>query len=287
MSSTCTRQYGKVFDDVAAEYDRSRPTYPDQLVDRACEVAGLGRGDHVLEIGCGTGQLTRSLVARHLQVTALDPGQHLLALVESKLKRSGEVELLNARFEDARLPDARFRAVFSAAALQWIDPAVGWRKIARVLAPGGTLALLQYFGLQEQRSIHDQNALLLAMKTIAPEIAADWPVYRDLAGTVAGAERRHDNVSEVWAWLGSHDVARPEARDLFGDVRVAAAPTLLEHTADELNALLRTASFYQRISPAQRRALEDESAALYERIGRPIRSSTVAVLVTARRSADA
>jgi ubiquinone/menaquinone biosynthesis C-methylase UbiE len=66
------RSYGRVFDAVAAEYDRSRPTYPDELVDAACELAGSANGDEVLEVGCGTGQLTRSLVARGLHVTAVE-----------------------------------------------------------------------------------------------------------------------------------------------------------------------------------------------------------------------
>ena len=145
---------------------------------------------------------------------------------------------------------------------------------------------MQYFGLQEERSIRDKEALLSALARVAPEVAADWPSYRDLAGTVAGAEQRRANVSEVWAWLGCYDVARAEAGSLFGDVRIAAVPTLLEQTADELNALLRTASFYARLSPEQRQALESESVAIYERLGRPIRSSTVAVLVTARRAAE-
>jgi ubiquinone/menaquinone biosynthesis C-methylase UbiE len=286
VSSTFARGYGKAFDDVAAEYDRNRPTYPDELVDRACRVAGIGSGDRVLEVGCGSGQLTRSLVARGLHVTALEPGKHLLSLAEQNLEGPGTVESVNARFEDAELPREHLRAVFSASAFQWIDPAVSWEKAARVLLPGGMLALLQYFGLREERSIRDQEALLSALAKVAPEVAADWPSYRDLAGTVAGAEQRRANVSEVWAWLGSHDVARARATDLFGDVRIAAVPTLLEQTADELNALLRTASFYARLSPDQRRALESESVAIHERLGRPIRSSTVAVLVTARRDAE-
>jgi hypothetical protein len=42
------RQYGRVFDEMAAEYDRVRPAYPDELVDHACAVAGLVAGDRVL-----------------------------------------------------------------------------------------------------------------------------------------------------------------------------------------------------------------------------------------------
>ena len=55
MSDTSPRQHGKLFDQVAAEYDRRRPSYPDELVDRACRAAGLTDGDRVLEVGCGTG----------------------------------------------------------------------------------------------------------------------------------------------------------------------------------------------------------------------------------------
>jgi hypothetical protein len=98
---------------------------------------------------------------------------------------------------------------------------------------------------------------------------------------------RRENVSEAWAWIGGQDVARSCAGALFCDVRVATVPTLLEQTADELNGLLRTAAFYHRMSPNQRRALEREHVDMYERLGRPIRSSLVAVLVTARRATEA
>jgi SAM-dependent methyltransferase len=285
MASTPTREHGKAFDAVAAEYESSRPAYPEELVDRACRVARIGRGDRVLEVGCATGQLTRSLVVRGLRVTAVERGKQLISLAEQKLDGAPSVEFVNARFEDAQLLDRQFRAVFSAAAFHWLDPEVSWERAARLLVPGGTLALLQYCGLQEARSLGDQQALLSALARIAPEIASDWPTYRELPTLLSGAEQRRENVSDVWAWIGSHDVARPEATRLFCDVQIEALPALVEQTADELNALLRTASFYQRISPAQRRALEGEHVAIYERIGRPIRSSMVAVLVTARRSA--
>jgi ubiquinone/menaquinone biosynthesis C-methylase UbiE len=278
------RRYGTVFDEVADEYDRTRPMYPDALVDRACEVAGLGYGDPVLEIGCGTGQLTRSLVARGLRVTAVEPGGNLIRLAEQNLESTGAVAFVNARFEDAALPRGYFRAVFSASALHWVDPAVGWRKIAGVLAAGGTLALLSYFGLDEARSRDDQDAMLAAIAKVAPGIAADWPVYRDIDGTLAGAERRRGNVSEVWAWLGSYDLAQDDAARLFGDVEVALVPKLVELTGSELYATIRTMSYYARLSPPQRQALAQEYEALYARLGRPVRASTVSALVTARRT---
>src|ERR1700719_2187098 len=199
------REYGKVFDEVAAEYDRNRPMYPDELVDQACQVAGIGAGDRVLEIGCGSGQLTRSLAARGLHVTALEPGKNLIALARKNLAGAGAVEFINARFEDASCPHEHFRGVFSASALHWVDPKVSWRKIADVLVPGGTLALIQYFGLEEQRSEDDQEAVLAALRKVAPDIAANWPAYRDLDATLAGVEQRRGNVSEAWAWLGSND----------------------------------------------------------------------------------
>jgi len=280
------RRFGRVFDEVAAEYDRSRPTYPDELVAHACRLAGLGSGDRVLEVGCGTGQLTRSLVAHGLHVTAIEQGGRLISLAEQRLGGHGAVEFVNARFEDVPVPHGHFEAVFSAAAFHWLDPDVSWEKVARALVPGGTLALIQYCALQDPRSSRDDEELLAALARVAPELAVDWPPTRDLATLAAGVEERRENVSEAWAWLAHQDVARGYAGDLFCDVQIASVPVLLEQTGEELNALLRTASFYHRLAPNQRQALERKHVELYEELGRPIRSSMVAILLTARRGAE-
>jgi SAM-dependent methyltransferase len=274
------RSYGHVFDEIAEDYDRHRPTYPDALVERACE--GIGPGDAVLEIGCGTGQLTRSLLARGLLVTAVEPGRQLIARARDRLAGIGDVQFANARLEDASLPRAHYSAVFSASAIHWINPDVSWRVAADALVDGGSLALVSYFGLDDPRSAEDQRALRAAMTTIAPE-AAEWPTYRDLDGTLAGVAARRENLSEVWSWLGGYELAREYAADLFDDVQVFAVPMQLEHTADELNALVNTMSFWARLSPQQRDALRAENQSLHRRLGRRIRSSAVACLVLARR----
>jgi SAM-dependent methyltransferase len=252
------RRYGEVFNEVAEEYERHRPAYPDALIDRACEVGALGPGARVLEIGCGTGQLTRSLLARGLRVTAIEPGERLIARAREQLGDAGEVEFVNRRLEEAPLPRAHYSAAFSASAIHWVDPDVSWRTIAQALVDGGTLALVSSFGLQEPRSAGDQQALRTAMARVAPELAADWPTYRDLDRTLGGVDERRGNVSEAWAWLGGYELARGYA-------------------------LLGTMSFSARLSPRQRDALHAENHALHQRLGRPIRSSTVACLVTARR----
>jgi SAM-dependent methyltransferase len=275
------RSRGRVFDEVAEDYDRRRPAYPDVLVDQACE--GIGAGAAVLEIGCGTGQLTRGLLARGLRVTAVEPGRQLIVRARDQLNGLGDVRFVNARLEDASLPRAHYSAVFSASAIHWIDPDVSWRKAADALVDGGRLALLSYFGLDDSRSADDQQALRAAITTIAPELAADRPTYRDLDSTLAGVAARRENLSEAWAWLGGYEIAREYAADLFADAQVVAVPTQLEHTADELNGLLGTMSFWARLSPRQRDALVAENQSFHQRLGRPIRSSTVACLVVARR----
>jgi trans-aconitate methyltransferase len=278
--TSIARRYGAVFDTVAAEYDRHRPTYPDQLIDLVCQAGGLNMGDRVLEIGCGTGQLTRSLVARGLSVTAVEPGRNLISLAGQV---APGVEFVNRRFEDAELPEP-FRAVFSAAAFHWLDPDVSWSKVADSLDPGGLLALIQHCGVRDPETAADADALLAVLAHAAPEIAAEWPPLRDLETILAGVSDRRANVSEVWEWVGGQPVARSYAAGLFAEAEIAVVPSLVEQTADELNALFRTTSPYHRMSVAQRGALEQGNREIGDRLGRPIRSSMLTVLVAARRA---
>jgi SAM-dependent methyltransferase len=275
---------GAVFDEVAEDYDRYRPRYPDALIDRACELASLRPGASVLEIGSGTGQLTRSLLARGLRVTAVEPGAQLIARASDHLTEAEGVQFVNARLEEVSLQSGRFAAAFAASAIHWVDPEVSWRAAADALEDGGTLALISYVGLEDPRSSGDQQALRDVLHRVAPEMAAEWPAYRSLEETIAGVEARRSNVSEAWAWLGSYAIARDYAARLFDEVNFATTTRLLENTAGELNAMLGTMSFWARLSPEQREALAVGNEALYQRFGRRIRSSTAACLVTARRA---
>jgi ubiquinone/menaquinone biosynthesis C-methylase UbiE len=129
-----------LFDGVASLYDATRPSYPAEIVDAVCASAGVGRGSDVLEIGCGTGQLTRQLAGRAFNLTAIDIGG---AMIQAARRNVADpmVRFQVSSFEDFA-GSARFDLIVSATAFHWVDPGVGLAKAARLLRPGGWLALL-------------------------------------------------------------------------------------------------------------------------------------------------
>jgi ubiquinone/menaquinone biosynthesis C-methylase UbiE len=129
-----------LFDGVASLYDATRPSYPAEIVDAVCASGGVGRGSDVLEIGCGTGQLTRQLAGRAFNLTAIDIGG---AMIEAARRNVADpmVGFQVSSFEDFAGSE-RFDLIVSATAFHWVDPGIGLAKAARLLRPGGWLALL-------------------------------------------------------------------------------------------------------------------------------------------------
>ncbi len=277
-----TRQYGQQFDRVAAAYDRHRPVYPDELVDTACAAAGLRAGDRVLEIGCGTGQLTAALVARGLRVLAVEPGAHMIE--RARVRAGGEaVEFVCGRFEDVALAGESFSAVFSASAVHWVDPDVSWAKAASLLKPGGALVLITHCSGADADSIGIERALFQAVEMVAPEIAATLPPPREARQTLEGAESRRGNVSELWSWIGQHELAVPEAASLYEEAQIFSLTVKFDRTAEQLNAQRRTTTLSFRLGPERTAALEDETHRVLAPSGGRIRFPALAVAVTARR----
>jgi ubiquinone/menaquinone biosynthesis C-methylase UbiE len=130
-----------LFDGVATLYDSSRPQYPDELIEFVASTAGLGPNSRVLEVGCGTGQLTQSLVRLGFDLTAIDIGPSMIATARRRLADSA-VSLLATSFEDFAAADASFDLIVSGTAFHWVDPEIKFDKSARLLRPGGWLAVL-------------------------------------------------------------------------------------------------------------------------------------------------
>jgi SAM-dependent methyltransferase len=280
------RSYGKVFDGVAAAYDEVRPGYPPALVDAAIERGGLGPGSRVLEVGCGTGKLTESLVARGLVVDAVDPGPNMIEAARQRVSATDAVRFHLGRFEDLTLPEEAFAALFSATAFHWLDPAIAWSKAAAHLELAGVLALLTYIGIRDERTAENEEAFHALLRKHAPEIEEALPRMRDLPTIMAGVDERRGNASEVWDWLlgGRFGLGNADAADLFGEVEVQTVISSLQQTADEVLAHFRTTSLYFQIDPARRQAFEDDDRRQMEQRGGTVRYTQAAVLMTARRT---
>jgi SAM-dependent methyltransferase len=127
------------FDAVAAEYERHRPEYPEAALRWAAQRLGLERGARVLDVGAGTGKLTRGLLALGLDVVALEPGAPMLEQLRAAVPAA---EALEGPAESIPLPDRSVDAVFAGQAYHWFDRERALPELHRVLNPGGGLALL-------------------------------------------------------------------------------------------------------------------------------------------------
>jgi SAM-dependent methyltransferase len=127
------RQVAESFGIDAERYDRARPAYPDELIQR---VVASSPGTDFLDVGCGTGIGARQYRAAGVTVLGVDVDTRMAEFA----RRTGiEVEI--GKFEDWDPRGRSFDAVVAGQAWHWVDPVHGAGKAAQVLGPGGLLAL--------------------------------------------------------------------------------------------------------------------------------------------------
>jgi SAM-dependent methyltransferase len=123
------------FGAAAATYERGRPPYPPQAIDWLLPPGAA----HVLDLGAGTGKLTRQLLGRGLAVSAVEPSP---GMREQLRQTAHGAAVLAGTAEQIPLADRSVDAVLVAQAWHWVDPPRAVPEVARVLRPGGRLGLL-------------------------------------------------------------------------------------------------------------------------------------------------
>ena len=135
-SSTARHQrLASSFGAAAAAYERGRPPYPPAAVDWLLP-AGASR---VLDLGAGTGKLTRQLRDRGLDVIAVEPSA---GMREELARAVPGVPVHAGSAEQIPLPDGSVDAVLVAQAWHWVDRSRAVPEVARVLVGGGRLGLV-------------------------------------------------------------------------------------------------------------------------------------------------
>jgi SAM-dependent methyltransferase len=123
------------FGAIADHYDRLRPSAPPQAIDWLLPE----RRQVVVDLGAGTGLLTRAVAGKAGRLIAVEPDERMRAVLAA---RSPGVEVLAGRGEDIPLPDASADVVLVSSAWHWLDPALAVPEIARILRDGGRLGVI-------------------------------------------------------------------------------------------------------------------------------------------------
>lgn len=128
----------RAFDEWAEEYERFRPGYPDALFDVIASRLRLPDDAAVLDVGAGTGKVARAMARRGWRVTALDPGERMLAVLRRRAAEEGlSIDAVRATAEDTGVRAASFDAAVAGEAYHWFDAPVALRELGRAVRPGG------------------------------------------------------------------------------------------------------------------------------------------------------
>ena len=149
------------------DYERGRPGWPPEVV----ELAGVRSTATVLDLGAGTGKLTRLLIPTFRRVIAVEPAEEMRRLLE---RICPGAESVPGAAQDIQLPDASVDAVFAAQSFHWFEDERAVREIARVLRPDGALVLM--WNLPKgpwEPSAQRAEALLLNRAPSASEVSYD------------------------------------------------------------------------------------------------------------------
>ena len=193
----------------------------------------------MLEVGCGTGQATRSLAAHGYSVTAVEPGPGMIAVARRRLEGIHNVTVGDLDLRGLGRPGSALRALLAAASWHWVDPSVGWPKAHEVLRPGGWMALIGNVVVRRpgEAEVYAETADL--HERYCPG-NPDWghpPLEDEVRATTQG-----------WGMV-------EDPGPLFGPTTVRWYPVVQWFDGAGFADLLRTTSIYRRLEPEVREPL--------------------------------
>ena len=251
-----------LFDGVPDVYDEIRPSYPAALFDVLFEM--LPSKPSIVEVGPGTGQATKDLLARGATVHAVEIGPATAAKLRENLP-SARLRVSVGDFETMELPGATADSLVSATAYHWISSSEQTDRPAHLLRPGGVVAIVD---LIQVASAVDHGFF-----------AAAQPIYeRYGAGHRGAAAPTHEQVGPPMQQVLDDDPR-------FDDVAVRRWHWDQTYTAAAYRKLMVSYSGTQKMAPSQRSSLlDDMEAFINEEFGGRITRPLVATLTTATLS---
>ena len=158
------------FGNAAEDYERGRPGWPDEVA----AVGGLPPESDVLDLGAGTGKLTRTLARRFACVTAVEPDDAMRALLG---RGTACHPVLEGSAEAIPLADGSVDGVFCGDCFHWFDWPVAIAEIERVLRPGGVLVLGFHASGGDTDPPYPQAAEEAVLRHVRPGVRTGGSIY--------------------------------------------------------------------------------------------------------------
>jgi SAM-dependent methyltransferase len=235
------QERGQSFGNGAETYDRTRPDYRPETVEWI-----LGdKPRTVVELGAGTGILTRRLLSLGHRVSAVEPDD---AMRERITATAPAAEVLAGGAESIAVPDGSADAVLVGHAYHWFDPEPAHAEMARVLRPGGTLATLWNLRDEEVPWSAELSRILGDEDTGTDRETAAAIMLHGALGALRDPEKRG-----LSGWLKN-----PSFGPRFGDIEIAFFPNSQTLTVETLVALVKSRSYYLTSSPERQIELEKQ-----------------------------
>lgn len=131
----------ETFGRVSGLYEKSRVSYPQQLIEDIIAFSKITKNGKILDIGCGTGQLTLIFAQKGFTITGLDISRNMVNLAQNKCLKFSNVDFKIGSFEKVKFPENKFDLIVSGMAWHWVTSENRYDKINKLLKKGGTLAL--------------------------------------------------------------------------------------------------------------------------------------------------
>ncbi|MEV5504425.1 class I SAM-dependent methyltransferase [Nonomuraea fuscirosea] len=225
------REMAESFGVDAERYDRTRPAYPDALID---QIIATSPGRDVLDVGCGTGTAMRQFLSAGCTVLGVEPDPRMAAFA-----RRGGLDVEEGTFETWDPAGRTFDVVAAGTAWHWIDPIAGVTQAARILRPGGRLAAFWHVYQLPAEVFESFTAAFRQALPVSP-VNGQAPgqsldAYQPLLTKAANGIREAGGFAEPEQWR--HDWERTYTRDEWLD-QLPTSGTLTRLPREELEPIL-------------------------------------------------
>ncbi len=246
------------FDRIAASYDRFRPEYPPELIDDVLELGKLREGSNVVEVGCGTGQATRALARKGLNIDAIELSPRMAALAAANLADFPKAEIHVADFEEWT-PNKPCDAVLAFTSFHLVDPARGFSAARRTLRKDGSIVLVCTLRVVSDEDIFGARVASI-FSSVSPGMAEASAV--DASEIWKVAESHTADVGELFSAIMG--VSRFQASPWFGPCTLRQRLWSATYTAQSYMDLLSTYSTCNIVPATQRAEVFNEVGTLID-----------------------